>query len=215
MSWFIQMSLPDTWGGTAPYYYTVTHKSYPARIFIWHRAEQFWSKHDPSTRTGERRKHLHSIAWLILRTWDRWTVVTDRTSFPYPICFKLVSVNLNTNSGRCSSLKSLIFHPKRHPIHREDESWLLAPGTPCLSAEPPAAPGSNTSVVRAPGHDGGGFPLHREEGNRSQKPKYHHDQELPMKEKVVAVEKRHGCANGLHKFKDCKGRCAVFGIEEP
>lgn len=58
-------------------------------------------------------------------------------------------------------------------------------------------PGSNTSVVRAPGDDGGSFPLHGEERNRSKKPKYHHDQELPVEEKVVTVEKRHGRTNGL------------------
>lgn len=35
-----------------------------------------------------------------------------------------------------------------------------------------------------------------------------------MKEKVVTVEKCHGCADGLHKFEDGKGRRAVFGVEE-
>lgn len=62
-------------------------------------------------------------------------------------------------------------------------------------------PGSDTSVVRAPGYNGSGIPLHGEERDSSKKPKYHHDQELPVKEKVVTVEKCHSCANGLRQNK--------------
>lgn len=78
---------------------------------------------------------------------------------------------------------------------------------------PHRCPGSNTSVVRASGHNGGS-PLDSEERNSSQKPKDHHDQELPMKEKVVTVEKCHSCTNGLNKLKDCKGWGTVFRIEK-
>ena len=109
---------------------------------------------------------------------------------------------MNTNSGRFSSLRSRSFHPKQPPRYGEDESGLLCPAPPLSQGSEEAAssrwrPSSNTSVVRAPGYNGSSFPLHSEEGDSSKKPKYHHDQELPMKEKVVTVEKCHSCANGL------------------
>lgn len=58
---------------------------------------------------------------------------------------------------------------------------------------------SNASVVRASSHDGSSIPLHSEERNGSEKPKYHHDQKLPVKEEVVAVEKGHSCTDGLEE----------------
>lgn len=87
-------------------------------------------------RTGGGGKHLPSVTWL-QGTWDRWaekqhlqTIIIDRTNFPYSTCFKqLISVNLHTNSGRFSSLNSLISHIKYHPIYCENERWLLQPSS--------------------------------------------------------------------------------------
>lgn len=80
----------------------------------------------------------------------------------------------------------------------ENERKLLQPDchSLCCRKRHASSP-SDTAVVRAPGYNGSSFPLHSEEWNRSEKPKYHHDQELPMEEKVVTVEKCHGCTNGL------------------
>ena len=71
-----------------------------------------------------------------------WTIIINSTSLPYSTSFKqLTSVNLNTNSGRFSSLKSLIFHPKHPPMYCEDESGPPAPSPTaqpsCLRRQPP------------------------------------------------------------------------------
>lgn len=84
------------------------------------------------------------------------------------------------------------------PLARPPPSHGLPP---CTASPLHGLLGLDASVVRAPGHDGGGFPLHREEGHGSEKPEDHHEQELPVEEKVVTVEKRHSCTDGLGRRK--------------
>ena len=99
-------------------------------------------------RTGGEENTYTFITWS-QGTRDRrsekqhlWTIIINSTSLPYSTSFKqLTSVNLNTNSGRFSSLKSLIFHPKHPPMYCEDESGPPAPSPTaqpsCLRRQPP------------------------------------------------------------------------------
>lgn len=110
-----------------------------------------------------------------------------------------MSVNVSTKSSGLGTLHSLIFSILNiipYTVKTKGSfSDRALPLSCCLTRR--RRPGSNTSVVRAPGDHGGGFPLHGEERNRSEEPEYHHDQELPVEQKVVTVEERHGRTNGL------------------
>lgn len=57
---------------------------------------------------------------------------------------------------------------------------------------------SDTVIVRVPlGSDGG--PLHQKEGPGAHEAHQHHDEQLPVQEKVVAVEEGHRSGDGLQR----------------
>lgn len=45
-------------------------------------------------------------------------------------------------------------------------------------------------------------PLHHKEGDGAQEAHQHHDEQLPLQEKVVAVEEGHRCCDGLQRHQE-------------
>lgn len=60
---------------------------------------------------------------------------------------------------------------------------------------------SNTAVICVSCNKCWGLPFHGEEGNCPKEPNHSHNQELPLKKQVVAVEIGYGCTDRLKKRK--------------
>lgn len=58
---------------------------------------------------------------------------------------------------------------------------------------------SDTVIIRVPS-TADNAPLHHKESNGAQEARQHHDEQLPVQEKIVAVEEGHRSCDGLKKY---------------